>query len=118
MYCGKALFVLVTSLLALTTLAQAAPRYGGDRLVRSPRCTEHHCVMAFAHHTDFECSCDIAACLVARSSKLFRPGFRAPVRRSTLSDAREADPEIQMLSVDNNLSSLVHTFVSARISTS
>ena len=74
--------------------------------------------MALACHTDFECSCDIAACLVARSSRLYRPGFRAPVRRSTLSDGREADPEIQELSIDNNLSSLGHTFVGARISTS
>lgn len=79
---------------------------------------EHHRVMAFAHHTDFECSCDIAACLVACSSNLYRPSFRAPVQRSTLSDAREADPETRILSIDNNLSSLVHTFVSARISTS
>ena len=118
MYSGKALFVLVTSLLALTTVAQAVSRYSGDRLVRSARCTEHYRVMAFAHHTDFECSCDVSACLVAGSPKLYRPGFHAPVRRSTLSDAREADPEIQILSIDNNLSSLVHTFVSARISTS
>ena len=44
---------------------------------------------AFAQLTFRESLRDIETCLSARSSKLYRMGFRNPVRRSTLADANE-----------------------------
>ncbi len=46
--------------------------------------------MAFAQITHREGLRDIEACLSAQSSKLYHLGLRAPVHRSTLSDANEA----------------------------
>src|SRR6266704_2624246 len=46
--------------------------------------------MAFAQLTYRESLRDIEACLSAQASKLYHMGFRAPIRRTTLSDANEA----------------------------
>ena len=89
MYSGKTLFAQVMSFLPWTSFARIVSRYGGDRLVRPLRCTEHYHVMDFAQLTGRESLRDIEACLAARSSKLYHTGFRAPVRRSTLADANE-----------------------------
>jgi len=73
-----------------TIFARIVERYGGDRYVKSLRCTEHFRVMAFAQLTYRESLRDIEACLSAQASKLYHMGFREPIRRSTLSDANEA----------------------------
>jgi hypothetical protein len=90
MYTGKALFAQLMDFLPWTTFARIVERYGGDRYVKSLRCTEHFRVMAFAQLTYRESLRDIEACLSAQASKLYHMGFREPVRRSTLSDANEA----------------------------
>ena len=89
MYAGKTLFAQVMSFLPWTTFARIVDRYGGDRKVRTLRCTEHYRVLAFAQLTGRESLRDIEACLAAGSAKLYHSGFRAPVRRSTLADANE-----------------------------
>lgn len=89
MYSGQTLFAQVMSHLPWTTFARIVDRYGGDRKVRTLRCTEHYRALAFAQLTGRESLRDIEACLAARSSKLYHCGFRAPVRRSTLADANE-----------------------------
>jgi hypothetical protein len=73
-----------------TTFGRIVERYGGDRYVKSLRCAEHFRVMAFAQLTYRESLRDIEACLSAQASKLYHMGFRAPIRRTTLSDANEA----------------------------
>ena len=45
--------------------------------------------MSFAQLTGRESLRDIETCLAAQAGKLYRIGFRAPVRRSTLADANE-----------------------------
>jgi len=90
MYTGKTLFAQLMDFLPWTTFARIAERYGGDRYVKSLRCTEHFRVMAFAQLTYRESLRDIEACLSAQASKLYHMGFREPIRRSTLSDANEA----------------------------
>jgi Domain of unknown function (DUF4372)/Transposase DDE domain len=90
MYTGKTLFAQLMDLLPWTTFARIVQRYGGDRYVKSLRCTEHFRVMAFAQLTYRESLRDIEACLSAQASKLYHMGFREPIRRSTLSDANEA----------------------------
>jgi hypothetical protein len=75
---------------AWTTFARIVKRYGGDRYVKSLRCTEHFRVMAFAQLTYRESLRDIEACLSAQASKLYHMGFREPIRRSTLSGANAA----------------------------
>jgi hypothetical protein len=90
MYTGKTLFAQLMDFLPWTTFARIVERYGGDRYVKSLRCTEHFRVMAFAQLTYRESLRDIEACLSAQVAKLYHMGFREPIRRSTLSDANEA----------------------------
>ena len=90
MHTGKTLFAQLMDLLPWTTFARIVERYGGDRYVKSLRCAEHFRVMAFAQLTYRESLRDIEACLSAQASKLYHMGFRAPIRRATLSDANEA----------------------------
>ena len=90
MHTGKTLFAQLMDFLPWTTFARIVERYGGDRYVKSLRCTEHFRVMAFAQLTYRESLRDIEACLSAQASKLYHMGFREPIRRSTLSDANEA----------------------------
>ena len=90
MYTGKTLFAQLMDFLPWTTFARIVERYGGDRYVKSLRCTEHFRVMAFAQLTYRESLRDIEACLSAQASKLYHMGLREPIRRSTLSDANEA----------------------------
>ena len=90
MYTGKNLFAQLMDFLPWTTFARIVERYGGDRYVKSLRCTEHFRVMAFAQLTYRESLRDIESCLSAQASKLFHMGLREPIRRSTLSDANEA----------------------------
>jgi len=47
MYTGNTLFAQLMDFLPWTTFARIAERYGGDRYVKSLRCTEHFRVMAF-----------------------------------------------------------------------
>jgi uncharacterized protein DUF4372/DDE family transposase len=90
MYTGKTLFAQLMDFLPWTTFARIVERYGGDRYVKSLRCTEHFRVMAFAQLTYRESLRDIEACLSAQAAKLYHMGFREPIRRSTLADANEA----------------------------
>jgi len=90
MYTGKTLFAQLMDFLPWTIFARIVERYGGDRYVKSVRCTEHFRVMAFAQLTYRESLRDIEACLSAQASKHYHMGFREPIRRSTLSDANEA----------------------------
>ena len=90
MHTGKTLFTQLMDFLPWTTFARIVERYGGDRYVKSLRCTEHFRAMAFAQLTYRESLRDIEACLSAQASKLYHMGFREPIRRSTLADANEA----------------------------
>ena len=89
MYIGKTLFAQVMEFLPWTTFIRIVNRYGGDRRVRTLRCTEHFRAMAFAQLTYRESLRDIEACMSAQSAKLYSMGFRGPIRRSTLADANE-----------------------------
>ena len=89
MHAGKTLFAQVMSFLPWSTFARIVARYGGDRSVRSLRCTEQYRAMAFAQLTGRQSLRDLEACLAARPAKLYHSGFHAPIRRSTLADANE-----------------------------
>jgi hypothetical protein len=90
MYAGQTLFAQLMDFVPWTTFARLVERYGGDRRVRSLTCAEQYRAMAFAQLTYRESRRDIETCLSAQPGKLYRMGFREPVRRSTLSDANEA----------------------------
>ena len=77
------------SFLPWSTFGRIVARYGGDRSVRSLRCTEQYRAMAFAQLTGRQSLRDLEACLAARPAKLYHSGFHAPIRRSTLADANE-----------------------------
>jgi hypothetical protein len=87
---GKTLFAQLMDFLPWSTFARLVTRYDGDRRIRSLTCAEQYRAMAFAQLTYRESLRDIETCLSAQASKLYRMGFREPVRRSTLADANEA----------------------------
>ena len=86
---GKTLFAQTMDFLPWTTFDRIVRRYRGNRHVRTLRCTEQFRAMSFAQLTGRESLRDIEACLAAQAGKLYRIGFHAPVRRSTLADANE-----------------------------
>src|SRR4030065_1821877 len=86
---GKTLFAQLMQFVPWTSFARIVARYGGDTRVRSLSCTEQFRAMAFAQLTYRESLRDIETCLLANQTKLYRMGFRAPVRRSTLADANK-----------------------------
>jgi hypothetical protein len=86
---GRTLFAQLMDFLPWSTFARLVVRYDGDHRVRSLNCAEQYRAMAFAQLTYRESLRDIETCLSAQSAKLYRMGFREPVRRSTLADANE-----------------------------
>jgi hypothetical protein len=87
---GKTLFAQVMDFLPWKTFSRIVARYDGDSRVRTLSCGEQYRAMAFAQLTYRESLRDIETCLPVQASKLYRMGFREPVRRSTLADANEA----------------------------
>ena len=86
---GRTLFAQLMDFLPWSTFARLVVRYDGDHRVRSLNCAEQYRAMAFAQLTYRESLRDIETCLSAQTAKLYRMGFREPVRRSTLADANE-----------------------------
>jgi len=86
---GRTLFAQLMDFLPWSTFTRLVVRYDGDHRVRSLNCTEQYRAMAFAQLTYRESLRDIETCLSAQTAKLYRMGFREPVRRSTLADANE-----------------------------
>ena len=86
---GRTLFAQLMDFLPWSTFARLVVRYDGDLRVRSLNCAEQYRAMAFAQLTYRESLRDIETCLSAQTAKLYRMGFREPVRRSTLADANE-----------------------------
>jgi hypothetical protein len=89
MNAGKTLFSQLMDCLPWSTFTRIVARYHGDHSVQTFPCTEQYRAMAFAQLTYRESLRDIEACLSAQPAKLWRMGFRGPVRRSTLSDANQ-----------------------------
>ena len=87
---GRTLFAQLMDFLPWSTFARLVVRYDGDHRVRSLNCAEQYRAMAFAQLTYRESLRDIETCLAAQTAKLYRMGFREPVRRSTLADANES----------------------------
>ncbi len=86
---GRTLFAQTMDFLPWTTFDRIVRRYGGNRHVRTLRCSEQYRAMSFAQLTWRESLRDIETCLAAQAGRLYRIGFRAPVRRSTLADANK-----------------------------
>ncbi len=86
---GRTLFAQLMDFLPWSTFARLVVRYDGDHRVRSLNCAEQYRAMAFAQLTYRESLRDIETCLSAQTAKLYRMGFREPVRHSTLADANE-----------------------------
>jgi Transposase DDE domain/Domain of unknown function (DUF4372) len=87
---GRTLFAQLMDFLPWSTFARLVVRYDGDHRIRSLNCAEQYRAMAFAQLTYRESLRDIETCLAAQTAKLYRMGFREPVRRSTLADANES----------------------------
>jgi hypothetical protein len=88
----KTLFAQLMDFLPWSTFTRIVARYGGDQRVRTLSCAESTIgPWAFAQLTYRESLRDIETCLSVQASKLYSMGFRDPVRRSRLADARSAD---------------------------
>jgi hypothetical protein len=85
----KTLFSQLMDFLPWSSFTRIVDRYSGDRSVRTLSCAEQYRAMAFAQLTYRESLRDIETCLSAQAAKLYHPGFREPICRSTLADANE-----------------------------
>jgi len=65
-------------------------RFGGDYKIKHFSCWQQLVCLVFVQLTWRESLRDIEACLNARAGQLYHLGLRAPVKRSTLSDALAA----------------------------
>jgi hypothetical protein len=89
MHTGKTLFAQVMDFLPWSTFSQIVTRYRGDHCIRTLSFTEQHHCMAFALLTYWESLRDIETCLKTQPPKLYHMGYRKPVSRSTLADAKK-----------------------------
>jgi Domain of unknown function (DUF4372) len=82
---GRTLFAQLMDFLPWSTFTRLVVRYDGDHRVRSLNCAEQYRAMVFGQLIYRESLRDIETCLPAQTAKLYRIGFRWPVRRSTSS---------------------------------
>ena len=87
MYEGQIVFAQLMEFLPRRDFNACVARYRGDYRRRSFSCRDQFLALAFAQLTFRESLRDIATCLEAVGSKLYRAGFRSPVSRSTLAAA-------------------------------
>jgi transposase len=86
---GKTVFAQLMSNISKYEFEKCVERYNGNYKVQSFTCLEHFYVMCFAQLTYRESLRDIAACLVAFSTKLYHSGIKNVVPKSTLAEANE-----------------------------
>src|SRR2546427_637862 len=86
---GRTVLSQLISFLPDREFRRCVARYGGDRRLREFSCWDQYLTMAFAQLTYRESLRDIEACLRSLQGKLYHPGFRGHVSRSTLADANE-----------------------------
>jgi len=86
---GKTVFAQLMSNISKYEFEKCVDRYNGNYKVQSFTCLEHFYVMCFAQLTYRESLRDIAACLVAFSTKLYHSGIKTVVPKSTLAEANE-----------------------------
>ena len=86
---GKTIFAQIMSSISKYEFEKCVERYKGNYKVQSFTCLEHFYVMCFAQLTYRESLRDIAACLVAFSTKLYHSGIKNAVPKSTLAEANE-----------------------------
>ena len=82
MQAGRYIFAQIMDFQPLREFHRCVDRYHGDRQVRSFSCLNQFLSVAFAHLT-------YRKSLRAIRPKLYHPGFRGPIARSTLADANE-----------------------------
>ena len=86
---GKTVFAQLMSNISKYEFEKCVERYKGNYKVQSFTCLEHFYVMCFAQLTYRESLRDIAACLVAFSTKLYHSGIKNAVPKSTFAEANE-----------------------------
>lgn len=86
---GKTIFAQIMSNISKYEFEKCVEHYKGNYKVQSFTCLEHFYVMCFAQLTYRESLRDIAACLVAFSTKLYHSGIKNAVPKSTLAEANE-----------------------------
>jgi transposase len=86
---GKTVFAQLMSTISKYEFEKCVERYKGNYKVQSFTCLEHFYVMCFAQLTYRESLRDIAACLIAFSTKLYHSGIKNAVPKSTLAEANE-----------------------------
>lgn len=87
---GKTVFAQIISSISKYEFQKCVARYNGNYKVQSFTCLEHFYVMCFAQLTYRESLRDIAACLVAFSTKLYHSGIKNAIPKSTLAEANES----------------------------
>lgn len=87
MVAQKTVFSQVTDVIHRQAFARCVAKFEGEKGVRKFSCRDQFLAMAFAQITFRESLRDIEHCLNGRPERLYRMGFRHPVKRTTLADA-------------------------------
>jgi uncharacterized protein DUF4372/DDE family transposase len=86
---GKTVFAQLMDFIPPREFRRCVARYRGQYRVRSFSCWDQFLSMAFAQFTYRESLRDIETCLRALGGRLYPPGIRGHISRSTLADANE-----------------------------
>ena len=89
MYSGRLVFSQLMGFLPMHQFRQCVKRYNGNRHVKSFTCLDQFLCMAFAQLSYRESLRDIESCMRAMQRKLYHPGIRGKISRSTLAEANE-----------------------------
>jgi hypothetical protein len=83
----RTVFSQIIDVVHRQTFSRCVDKFGGNGTPRKFSCRDQFLAMAFAQITYRESLRDIEFCLGGQPERLYRMGFRHPVKRSTLADA-------------------------------
>ena len=88
MLAGRSVFSQLSDLFPLAEFRRSVERYGGNYKIQRFSCLDQFLCLAFAQLTSRESLRDIEVCLRAVQPRLYHMGFRSPISRNTLANAK------------------------------
>ncbi len=88
MLAGRSVFSQLIDLFPLAEFRRSVERYGGNYKIQRFSCLDQFLCLAFAQLTSRESLRDIEVCLRAVQPRLYHMGFRSPISRNTLANAK------------------------------
>ncbi len=88
MLAGRSVFSQLIDLFPLAEFRRSVERYGGNYKIQRFSCLDQFLCLALAQLTSRESLRDIEVCLRAVQPRLYHRGFRSPISRNTLANAK------------------------------